>query len=194
MTAFYAVASVGAGRSPPETSTPFRGERVPVGGRSPVENSAVASDIAERAPLGHSNRSDPFSFVNSVVAGRVPPAHSNRADRRESQGFMENIIYRCPCGRVRNHFPAPSRGTNGRGVSPLNYHFIALPFLAPCICRPALKKARCSFLLQRALFQIHSSYASAFFPGLGNKEHQYGEKLQTSRQHVEGKKIGRAHV
>ena len=53
------------------------------GGRSPVENSAVASDIAERAPLGHSNRSDPFSFVNSVVAGRVPPAHSNRADRRD---------------------------------------------------------------------------------------------------------------
>ena len=49
-------------------SSPFRGERVPVGGRSPVENSAVASDIAERAPLGHSNRSDPFSFVNSVVA------------------------------------------------------------------------------------------------------------------------------
>ena len=83
VTAFYAVASVGAGRSPPETSTPFRGERVPVGGRSPVENSAVASDIAERAPLGHSNRSDPFSFVNSVVAGRVPPAHSNRADRRD---------------------------------------------------------------------------------------------------------------
>ena len=37
-----------------------------------MENSAVASDIAERAPLGHSNRSDPFSFVNSVVAGRVP--------------------------------------------------------------------------------------------------------------------------
>ncbi len=64
----------------------LRGERVPVGGRSPVENSAVASDIAERAPPGHSNRSDPFSFVNSVVAGRVPPAHSNRADRRESQG------------------------------------------------------------------------------------------------------------
>ena len=83
VTAFYAVASVGAGRSPPETSTPFRGERVPVGGRSPVENSAVASDIAERAPPGHSNRSDPFSFVNSVVAGRVPPAHSNRADRRD---------------------------------------------------------------------------------------------------------------
>ncbi len=83
VTAFYAVASAGAGRSPPETSTPFRGERVPVGGRSPVENSAVASDIAERAPLGHSNRSDPFSFVNSVVAGRVPPAHSNRADRRD---------------------------------------------------------------------------------------------------------------
>ena len=48
-----------------------------------MENSAVASDIAERAPLGHSNRSDPFSFVNSVVAGRVPPAHSNRADRRD---------------------------------------------------------------------------------------------------------------
>ena len=61
----------------------LRGERVPVGGRSPVENSAVASDIAERAPPGHSNRSDPFSFVNSVVAGRVPPAHSNRADRRD---------------------------------------------------------------------------------------------------------------
>ena len=48
-----------------------------------MENSAVASDIAERAPPGHSNRSDPFSFVNSVVAGRVPPAHSNRADRRD---------------------------------------------------------------------------------------------------------------
>ncbi len=90
VTAFYAVASAGAGRSPPEIGTPFRGERVPVGGRSPVENSAVASDIAERAPLGHSNRSDPFSFVNSVVAGRVPPAHSNRADRRESQGCVLN--------------------------------------------------------------------------------------------------------
>ncbi len=82
-----------AGTSPPPDGGPrrlqsnllplFRGERVPVGGRSPVENSAVASDIAERAPLGHSNRSDPFSFVNSVVAGRVPPAHSNRADRRD---------------------------------------------------------------------------------------------------------------
>ncbi len=32
VTAFYAVASAGAGRSPPEISTPFRGERVPVGG------------------------------------------------------------------------------------------------------------------------------------------------------------------
>ncbi len=60
------------------------GERVPVGGRSPVENSAVASDIAERAPLGHSNRSDPFSFVNSVVA--EPAGENGGRDSHTQKG------------------------------------------------------------------------------------------------------------
>jgi len=49
-----------------------------------VENSAVASDIAERAPLGHSNRSDPFSFVNSVVA--EPAGENGGRDSHTQKG------------------------------------------------------------------------------------------------------------
>jgi len=49
-------------------TSPFRGERVPVG-----------------------RWCEPFSAVASVVAGRAPPGHSNRADRRERQGFCYSL-------------------------------------------------------------------------------------------------------
>ena len=66
----------------------LRGERVPVGGRSPVENSAVASDIAERAPPGHSNRSDPFSFVNSVVLDVCHRHTATEPAGEKAKGFL----------------------------------------------------------------------------------------------------------
>ncbi len=95
----------GAGRAPPGHSTPFRGERVPVGGRSPVENSAVASDIAERAPPAHSNRAgrrdrwcEPFSAVASGAKRRKP-------------WLSWRIVLHRPNRQVRPLLGVPHRGT-----------------------------------------------------------------------------------